>query len=136
MSLLWDESLVLGIEEIDNQHHAIFEQFELFSEAVQQRKSNESIEQLAGFLIEHAHVHFSTEEKIMAEFRYPNIDIQRHEHKEFERDASELKKRVEQEGATREIAIRATGTILRWIIQHIKTHDKEMVEYVKGCVVV
>lgn len=136
MSLLWDESLVLGIEEIDNQHRAIFEQFELLTEAVHQRKSNECIEQLVGFLLEHAHVHFSNEEKIMAEFRYPKIDVQRREHKEFERDASELKKRLEKEGASREIAIRATGTILRWIIQHIKTHDKEMVEYVKGCVVV
>ena len=65
MSLQWDESLVLGIEEIDNQHRAIFEQFEKLAEAVQQRKSNEFIEQLANLLLEYAHVHFNTEEKIM-----------------------------------------------------------------------
>ena len=36
MSLQWDESLVLGIDEIDNQHKSIFVRFEKLSEAAQQ----------------------------------------------------------------------------------------------------
>ena len=131
MSLQWDESLVLGFEEIDNQHKSIFEHFEKLSEAAQEGKSKEIIEELAVFLFDYAHMHFATEDKIMVEYGYPKIEVQRHEHGEFTRDTNELKKRIEQEGATREVAIEATGKLLRWIIHHIRKHDKEMVAYVK-----
>lgn len=134
MALQWDESLELGFEEIDNQHKGIVEHFGKLSEASQQGKSKEIIEELAVFLFDYAHVHFATEDKIMVEYRYPKIEIQRREHGEFTRDTNELKKKIELEGATREIAIAATGKLLRWIIQHIKKHDKEMVDYVKECI--
>jgi hemerythrin-like metal-binding protein len=68
----------------------------------------------------------------MIEYGYPQIETQRHEHGEFTREAHELKKRIEQEGATREVAIETTGKLLKWIFQHIKKHDREMVEYIKG----
>ena len=133
MSLQWDESLLVGIEEIDDPHRVIFEQFFKLTEAVQQGKSNEIIEKLANYLLEYAHLHFSAEEKIMVEYKYPNIDEQRHEHEEFKRNANKLKKRLLQEGAKREIAIEAIGKLLRWIIRHIGHLDKEMVAYVKEC---
>jgi hemerythrin len=134
MALQWDDSLVLGFDEIDSQHKAIFEHFGKLSDAAQQGKSKEVIEELAVFLFDYAHVHFTTEDKIMVEYKYPKIEIQRHEHGEFTRDANEIKKKIEQEGATQEVAIEVTGKLLRWIINHIKKHDKEMVEYVKECI--
>lgn len=134
MSLQWDESLELDFDEIDNQHKSIFEHFEKLSEAAQQGKSKEVIEELAVFLFDYAHLHFIAEDKIMVEYKYPKIEVQRHEHGEFARDANELKRKIEQDGATREVAIVATGKLLRWLVQHIKKHDREMVAYVKECI--
>jgi len=131
MTIQWDESLVLGFEEIDNQHKSIFDQFERLSEAAQQGQSKELIQQLAIFLFDYAHTHFATEDRIMTEYRYPKIEVQRQEHGEFTRDAKELRRRIEQEGATREVAIEVTGKLLKWIILHIKKHDREMVSFVK-----
>jgi len=133
MSLQWDESLELGFEEIDTQHRSIFEHFAGLSEAVQQGKPDEVIEQLARFLFEYTHVHFTTEDRIMVEYGYPQIDTQRREHGEFSRDAHELKKKIELDGATREVALETTGKLFRWILQHIKKHDREMVAYIKEC---
>jgi hemerythrin-like metal-binding protein len=134
MSLQWDDSLILGLDEIDSQHKTIFEHFEKLSEATQKGTSKEIIEELAVFLFDYAQVHFTTEDKIMTEYKYPEIETQRHEHGEFTRDANEIKKRIERDGATREVAIEVTGKLLRWIINHIKKHDKEMVEYIKECI--
>ena len=67
----------------------------------------------------------------MLEYKYPKIEIQRHEHEEFTRESHELKKRIERDGGTRELAIETTGKLLRWIIQHIKKHDRDMVDFVK-----
>ena len=130
MSIQWDNSLVLGLDEIDSQHHSIFENFEKLSDAVQQGKPSEIIEELAKFLFEYTQVHFSCEDEIMVKYNYPKIDVQRYEHGEFTRDANELKSRIDMEGATQEVAIETTGKLLRWIIQHVKKHDKEMVAYV------
>jgi hemerythrin len=134
MSIQWDESLELGFDEIDNQHRSIIEHFEKLSAAGQQGCSNEVIEEMILFIFDYAQVHFDTEDKIMVEYRYPKIELQRHEHNEFTRDATEFKNQIEQEGATRELAIKVTSKLLRWIIQHIRKHDKELVAYVKECI--
>lgn len=134
MAIQWDESLVLGFEQIDNQHQQIFEHFNKLSEAAALGKSKEVIEELTAFLFDYAHVHFTTEDKIMLEYRYPKIEEQRHEHGAFVRNANGLMKRIEVEGATREIAAEITKTLLLWIVQHIKKHDKQLVEYIKECI--
>lgn len=131
MPLQWDESLVLDLAEIDNQHRSIFEHFQKMSEAVQKGAPTEVIEQLSVFLCEYADLHFTAEEKIMAEYNYPEIDYQRREHEEFTRDANSLKETIKQAGVSQEMAIETTGKLFRWIIKHIKTDDKKMVAYVK-----
>ena len=131
MSLEWDKSLELGFDEIDNQHRLIFEHFYKLSEATQRGDANEILEEMVLFIFDYAQVHFNTEDKIMVEYEYPEIELQRKEHSEFTRDADEFKNQIEHEGATRELAVKITGKLFRWIIQHIRKNDKEMVEYVK-----
>lgn len=131
MSLKWDETLVLGFDEIDNQHKSIFEHFIRLSEAVQLGKSKEIIEELANFIVDYANTHFIAEEKLMLAHAYPKIEMHQNEHAEFSRDAKRFQARVEQEGATREAAIEMTGMLLRWIIRHIRQHDMEMAAFVK-----
>lgn len=131
MALQWDATLELGLEEIDNQHRSIFAQFQKLSEAVQQGEPAKAIAEMSAFLCEYANMHFATEEKIMAEFDYPEIEIQMQAHEQFRKDADQLKIRIGESGVSREIAIETTGKLFRWIIQHIKNHDKKMVVYIK-----
>ena len=131
MALHWDDSLELGFAQIDDEHRSIFAHFEQLSAAAQEGQPQEIIGQLATFLFEYTHVHFAHEDRIMLEYHYPKIEVQRREHGEFTRDTNELKKRLELEGATRELAIETAGKLLRWIIQHIKKHDRELVAYIK-----
>lgn len=132
MSLKWDDSLVLGIEELDNQHKTIIDQYERLSEATQDGSSNEVIADLVNFLFEYAQVHFATEDSYMVKYGYPDIEKQRREHAEFTRDVDAFKKRIGQGGASRELAINIAGKLVRWIIMHIKSHDGVMFAYIKG----
>jgi len=131
MALQWDNSLLLGHEEIDHQHKSIFAQLEKLSNAVQEGTPEVMLEELAEFLFEYTHVHFATEDKIMMEYHYPGIEEQRREHGEFSRVANDLKSKIEKEGISREMAIEMSGKLFRWVVQHIKNHDKAMVNYVK-----
>ena len=131
MSLKWDDSLTLGIDELDRQHKSLIESFQKLSESVQDGSSEEEVKKLTQFLFGYAQVHFATEDDYMVKYNYPNIDIQRTEHSQFTRDSNEFRQRIEQEGATRGLAIEITGKLIRWIIQHIRNHDREMYEYFK-----
>lgn len=131
MRSLWDDSLLLGFDEIDNQHKSIFAQFEKLSNAVQEGSPESILEELAVFLFDYTHVHFATEDRIMVEYSYPKIEEQRQEHGEFSRVVNDLKSKIEKDGILREMAIDMSGKLFRWVIQHIRNHDKEMVEFVK-----
>jgi len=132
MSLKWDKSLELGYSEIDDQHRSVFEHFEKLSQAARQANVKEILEELSFFLCDFAKDHFAAEEKIMAEYGYPAIELQKHQHAEFTRFATDFKEKIEREGVTPELAIEATGKLLNWIIQHIRRHDKDLVEYIKA----
>jgi hemerythrin len=129
MSLQWDESMALGIAEIDAQHRAIVEHFSRLSEAAQSGAGKELLEELTQFLVAYAGEHFATEDLLMVKWLYPKIEEHRAEHKCFTMDAESFRDKVEAEGATRELAITITGKLIRWIIQHIKKDDREMVAF-------
>lgn len=131
MGLTWDESFVLGIDEIDEQHRTIVEQFSKFSAAVQDGSDKQVLAEMANFLVDYAKLHFATEERYMIKYDYLRIEEQRSEHAEFTRDAEDLLKKVRDEGASRELAVALTGKMVRWVIQHVRNHDRDMVTFVK-----
>lgn len=131
MALTWDETFVLGIDEIDEQHRTIIEQFASFSEAIQAGTAKDVLSETALFLVEYAGEHFATEERYMQECDYPRIEEQRREHQDFTNDAEELVRKIADEGASRELAAALAGKMIRWVIQHIRNHDRDMVDYVK-----
>lgn len=130
MSLRWDETMELGIADIDEQHKTIIEKFTELSEAFQTGKGTDEIPEMIAFLNDYAERHFALEDKYMLKYAYPKIDVQRNEHSDFTRDVRELRKRMQQEGVSREISIETSGKLIRWIIKHISNHDREMVAYV------
>ena len=130
MSLRWDETMVLGIAEIDEQHKTIIEKFTELSEAFQAGKGTDEIPEMIAFLNDYAEMHFALEDKYMLKYVYPKIDVQRKEHSEFTHDVRALRERMQREGVSREISIETSGKLIRWIIQHISSHDREMVAYV------
>ena len=130
MSLRWDETMVLGIAEIDEQHKTLVEKFTELSEAFQAGKGTDEIPEMIAFLNDYTEMHFALEDKYMLKYAYPKIDVQRNEHSDFTRDVRALRKRIQQEGVSREISIETSGKLIRWIIQHISNHDREMVAYV------
>jgi len=77
------QSLELGFSEIDDQHRSVFEHFEKLSQAARQANVKEILEELSFFLCDFAKDHFAAEEKIMAEYGYPAIELQKHQHAEF-----------------------------------------------------
>jgi hemerythrin len=130
MALQWDDTLQIGIEDLDLQHKSIVEQFVKLSEAAEKGEAKELLGELALFMVQYATDHFDNEESQMAKYNYPKLEEQRNEHAQFKRESIELAKKLEEEGTSREMAIVLTGRLARWIIQHIRNRDREAGEFI------
>lgn len=128
----WNDSMSIGIETIDKQHKMIVDNFRNLSDAAHNGTSEEYAKEMVHFLVYYAAVHFETEEKLMQQYNYPKLEMQQTEHEAFRKDIQEYRIKLENEGVSREFAIALTGKIIRWVIQHIKNHDREMGEYVRA----
>lgn len=131
MSMEWNESFVLGIEEIDEQHKMIVEHFKMLSDAVRDAREQEVLADMAKFMVEYAQFHFKTEERYMKQFAYPDMAEQISEHEQFSRDAIDLQSKISGGGNTHVLAVELTGKMFRWVFQHIRDHDRKMAQYIK-----
>lgn len=130
MSLEWTDDLNLGIEEIDRQHRAMFEHFNQLSLACHGTgaemllKHLESLEKLIS-------LHIETEERLMTEWDYPAIDTQRSEHEQFARTIGEVRRMARNEGPSRMLGAQVAGSMVQWIVRHIRHHDTELVRFIQ-----
>ncbi len=126
-----DENLYFNDVAIDSHHGKILLQYKMLADAVRDGNSTVMINKLANFLEHYTNEHFDAEDLIMLQYRYPEIKEHRREHQEFEDSIKELKKRLDEEGATRNLAVAATGLLYRYIINHMNKTDKDLALYLR-----
>lgn len=131
MSLIkWNDSLVLNIPEIDEQHKQLIDIInELFS-AMQQGKANEIIDKIIDRLVAYTQVHFKTEEKYFDKFSFKNSAKHRLEHLDFIKKVNEFKLGLKSNKIITSIDV--MKFISHWINNHIQMSDKEYVECFKS----
>lgn len=128
----WNESMVIGVELIDDQHKMIVDNFKKLSDAAHNGTTEDYAREMVHFLVYYAAVHFDTEEKLMKQYGYPKYEIQKLEHDSFKQEIEDYRGLLEQQGMSRKFAIALTGKVIRWILQHIKNHDREMGEFIRA----
>ncbi len=121
----WRAEYSVNVKVIDDQHKHFFaildEVYDSFSSIDSAREMRGIIEKL----IEHVHVHFSTEEGYFDQFHCVEIDevTHREKHREFTEQVLDLKRRYEDGQA--DLLADAAELMENWLIQHIMTYDKK-----------
>jgi len=132
MAYQWDLSLETGHAKIDNQHKQLITALNSIIDASQQGKGKEEIFKTIDFLTGYTIMHFSTEEKLQVEYKYPDYLLHKHYHDEFKGTVGELTKKLINEGPTEELIGIVTTTIGNWLLNHIKGDDFRMAAYIKS----
>ncbi len=130
MALAWDKSLELGVGDIDDQHREIFRHFEKLFNACQCGQGKDVLEEVLTFLDDYVAHHFSSEEAIMEQNHYPGLPEQQEQHIIFRKVIEELRCRSRDETHEHELAMSVNRQLVRWLIQHIRTCDRELAEYI------
>jgi hemerythrin-like metal-binding protein len=124
--IIWNSTLSLGIESIDNEHKRLIEISNNLVDLVRIGKIQES-KILFHELREYTVTHFNNEETYMLRVKYPNLEKHKAEH-------SELKKSVKifQDDLYRQQEIRAEEVyefIKHWLIDHVLYSDMNIKKF-------
>lgn len=121
--LTWSEEYSVGVKSMDNQHIAMIQMLNELYDAMMEGNALGITGPLLHKLVEYTKIHFSSEEKLMAEANYPNLaeHIARHQ---------QLIEEVKQHVATYErqnlfMPIPLLHFLRDWIATHIQKEDRD-----------
>jgi hemerythrin len=101
-------------------------------EASQQGKDKQEVFRTLDFLTGYTIMHFTTEEKLMENYDYPDYHVHKRYHEEFKITVGDLTKKLIKKGPTEEIIGEVTVTIGNWLLNHIKGDDFRLATFVKA----
>lgn len=127
----WDPALALGHPEIDAQHQEIFRRFAALVAAMESGSPGD-VGALFEFLGGYAARHFAAEERVMAEVRYPGVNVHAAAHARFVRELAELRALYEGSGASSGVVVKARTWIEDWLRAHIMGVDQGLARFLLG----
>lgn len=131
MAIQWDQSLSVGIDEIDNQHKELFNRVNALLDACNQGKGKQVVGEIIDFLGDYVVTHFGAEERYMQQYNYPDYDAHKAMHDSFIDSFGQLKKKFESEGPGIQLVLQTNRTVVDWLIKHIGNTDKALGAFLK-----
>ncbi len=131
-SIEWDDSLSIGIRQIDDQHKMLIQKLSDLSDAFRFGHEQDKILKTLDFMIEYTDFHFTAEEKTMAEHDYPGLEYQKSQHEEFKITLNHILEDFKEEGPTPALATSINVFLHNWLIDHIKGVDLKLGEFLSG----
>ncbi len=130
--MVWNSSLTVYVDKIDDQHKELFRKMNEFMNAVVAGKGKQELRDFAGFAVDYTDFHFRDEEALMLKHNYPGYDAQKKAHDYFRNEITQMKGRVDIGEVTSEMVISVVQKMGDWLLEHIRRMDTEMGKYVKN----
>lgn len=133
LAISWNKSLAMNHSVIDHQHRNLFNHARDFVDAITQSKSHSRVDTIMEFLDEYIHVHFETEERLMAEKNYPFLQMQIDQHRRFSKYFNGLKDEIGKKFITNRVFIlfRVQLLIIDWLINHTGKLDTHFGKFLR-----
>ena len=127
--LVWDDSLRIGIKDIDAQHQILVRMICDLHEAMRTGKGKAQVEQVVKGLEDYAVEHFGFEEGLMKKYKYPGYVHHRKEHDAFVEKVMAFGEefRAGKVALTNEVM----NFLKNWLVGHIKSTDRKYAPFFK-----
>jgi len=124
--IAWDDSLSLGNEQIDTQHHEMFEFLSSLVDACKKGTEAAKLEEALEFLENYTLQHFYAEEELLHQCNYPEYEEHKQLHEELKVTIESLRLRFAKEGSSADLSSVVSRTVVRWLLDHIMYEDKKI----------
>jgi hemerythrin len=127
----WDDQYLTGIQLFDDQHKELIHfADELFKSCMEgNAQANETFKKTVHSAVEYVKKHFTAEEKMFENIRYPLAAEHKKQHERFIKRVLDDVKKFED---GQEMVPLAFARFLReWILTHIAGHDKKYADFIQ-----
>ena len=128
----WLPAYEVNVPEIDEQHRELFRMFNDLLDAMWDGKGKNIIEEKLRFLAGYAVTHFSTEEKYMVNYNFPDYTAHKKLHDDFTAGVVDFLKVYERDGAKTDMLVSVVQDLGTWTRDHIRDMDQEMGKYLEA----
>jgi len=128
---IWNDSLLIGVTLIDNQHRELINRMDQLMHACSLGKGGEEIEQTLRFVVSYIKEHFKDEEGLQTKHAYPEYAAHKKLHDGFVLRVIELVQEFQKLGTSTEFTGKVNKTLIEWFVQHIRTEDKKLALHLK-----
>ena len=125
--LIWDATLSVEVDEIDEDHRRLVDLFNTLNHSVSDGDAPDYVEAVLEELINCTVWHFSHEERLMLKFGYKGYSDHKAEHQALLEAAEALRKKFLRQG--KRISSEDIEHIERWLTGHVLGIDKDLGAY-------
>ncbi len=128
--IAWEDSLSVGVSEIDNQHRRLIGFINQLADFMVGGKDIENpLQSVLSGLFNYTVYHFFTEEQIMENVGYPNYDAHRAAHINLTATVIVFLDRFIR--GEQNIHQEVFSFLKQWLLEHIRVTDKELGDYLQ-----
>lgn len=126
-AIVFDGSLELGIKEIDDQHRQFVGYINETREAIERGERGVELIRILNKLLDYGVHHFTTEERLLEKWDYPEIDEHRRKHTETASQLFDFDVRLlGDDPAASEAFVQFLSD---WLINHIQKDDRHYADF-------
>ncbi len=125
--LLWDNTLSVQVQEIDDDHRKLVDLFNLLNHAVKGEEAADYVEALLEELISCTDCHFKHEERLMIKYGYDGFGEHKNEHDDLISSIIDLHKKRRTEG--KPLSEEDIEFLEHWLTGHILGPDMDLGAY-------
>lgn len=125
--LVWDSTLSVQVEEIDEDHRRLVELFNILNHSIVEGDPKNYIEAVIEELITCTVWHFRHEERLMLKYDYEGFLEHKAEHRELIDSAKALQQKFQQEGKL--VSSEDIKFLEHWLTGHILDTDMKLGSY-------
>jgi hemerythrin len=123
--LRWDDSFLIGIDELDYEHKALIDDINRLHEELAGHDEKSEIERCLGDIHARMQAHFALEEHVMKEHGYEFFDEHKREHEALLNSYTEdMTQFLNDTGVSASTPIE--DSLKHWVVDHIINSDKKM----------
>jgi hemerythrin-like metal-binding protein len=131
MALLqWDQEYSVNIPDLDEQHKKIFSLIDTLHDAMCAGKGRVVVGTVLTDLLDYTATHFAHEERLFAEYAYPQAEIHMAEHEKLVQQVKAFKAKYDAGNA--QITVDVMLFLKNWLNNHIHVLDKKYSAYLNA----
>ena len=129
--MIWNDSIAIGIPQIDRKHREICGRVDDFYNACEQGKGAQEVLHLLDYLKEYTFEHFAEEEALQLQIAYPNYESHKKQHDIFRKRMADLRVDIADWGVTTDTVMTVNRLVTSWLIRHIMGCDAGIKNYIR-----